>query len=162
MPLYGGFLDRDYFRHINKEIQDKITGQQIGYYKISLSQTSTNIYGESKKKMYYQPVLMTCTIITQEQTTDSPETGVSRAQLVDFNFLKSDLKDLNLVPEAGDIIMWQESYYEVDAIVENQRVMGKDNTYSLESDNEYYGESWSMVCKAHLTKANKLNIVQTR
>jgi hypothetical protein len=96
-----------------------------------------------------------------DQNSDDAEYGKSRAQQVDFRFLHEDLVLLNLLPEAGDIICWQESYYEVDLIIENQRVMGKNPDYSLQSDLEKYGESWSMICKSHLTAVNKLNIIKS-
>lgn len=39
--------------------------------------------------------------------------------------------------------------------------MGKNPEYSLQADLEKYGESWSMICKTHLTGLNKLNIVKS-
>jgi hypothetical protein len=111
--------------------------------------------------MYYNPILLTCLVEAQEQSSEDAEYGKSRTQVINFRFLRDDLIDLNLLPEAGDIIVWQESYYEVDLIIENQRVMGKTPEYSLQSDLEKYGESWSMICKTHLTSVNKLNIIKS-
>jgi hypothetical protein len=140
---------------------NRIIAEEVMYYKLSLSETKTNIYGESKSKMYHQPILLTCLYSVQDQTSDDAEYGKSRTQQVEFRFLRDDLIDLNLVPEAGDIIMWQESYYEVDLVTENQRVMGKNPEYSLQSDLQKYGESWSMICMSHLTAVNKINIIKS-
>lgn len=162
MALFGGPRARSFFRHHNRQLLNRIIAQEVIYYKISLKETETNIYGESKNKMYYQPIMLTCLIEAQEQTSEDADYGKGRNQLNNFRFLRDDLIDLNLYPEAGDIIVWQESYYEVDLIVENQRVMGKNPEYSLQSDLEKYGESWSIICRAHLTGVNKLNIIKSQ
>jgi hypothetical protein len=140
---------------------NRIIAEEVVYYKLSLKETQYNIYGESKNKMYNQPILLTCLYEVQDQSSDDAEYGKSKAQQVDYRFLRDDLIDLNLVPESGDIISWQESYYEVDLVIENQRVVGKNPEYSLQSDLEKYGESWSIICKTHLTNVNKLNIIKS-
>ena len=161
MALFGGPRARSFFRHHNRQLMNRIIAQEVLYYKLSLPETKYNIYGESKSKMYYEPILLTCLYEVSDQTSEDAEYGKSRAQVVNFRFLRDDLIDLNLLPEAGDIISWQESYYEVDLVTENQRVMGKNPEYSLQSDLEKYGESWSMICVSHLTNLNRLNIVNS-
>lgn len=158
--LYGGPRARSFFRHHNRQLLNRIVAEEVLYYKLSLKETKQNIYGESKDKVYYQPILLTCFYEVQDQTSEDAEYGKSRAQIVNFRFLRDDLIDLTLLPEAGDIIGWQESYYEVDLVIENQRVVGKNPEYSLQSDLEKYGESWSMICRSHLTNLNKLNITK--
>lgn len=161
MALFGGIRARSFFRHHSRQLVNRIIAEEVLYYKLSLSETKYNIYGESKNKMYNQPILIACLYSVDPQISQDDTYGTSRGQIVEFRFLRDDLIDLNLVPEPGDIICWQESYYEVDLVVENQRVMGKNPEYSLEADLEDYGESWSMICKTHLTGVNKLNIIKT-
>lgn len=163
MALFGSSRDLSFFRIISKEFVDRIVSEEVGYYKLSLAETQTNIYGESKNKMYYNPVLLTCLWEPQDQNTDdSKQYGSDRSQLIDFKFLRYDLIQLNLLPEPGDIILWQENYYEVDAIIENQRIVGKNPEYGLEMDLKNFGDSWSIICRSHLTRLNKLNIVKSR
>lgn len=159
--LFGGPRARSFFRHHNRQLLNRIIAQEVLYYKFSLKETQVNLYGESKNKMYYQPILLTCLLEAQEQVSEDAEYGKGRNQQINFRFLRDDLIDLNLYPEAGDIIVWQESYYEVDLVTENQRVMGKNPEYSLQSDLQKYGESWSMICRTHLTGVNKLNIIKS-
>lgn len=161
MALFGGIRARSFFRHHSRQLVNRIIAEEVLYYKLSLSETKYNIYGESKNKMYNQPILITCLYLVQDQVSEDDTFGKSRGQAAEFRFLRDDLIDLNLVPEAGDIISWQESYYEVDLVTENQRVMGKNPEYSLQSDLQKYGESWSMICKTHLTSVNKLNIIKS-
>jgi hypothetical protein len=161
MALFGGIRARSFFRHHSRQLVNRIIAEEVLYYKLSLSETKYNIYGESKSKMYNQPILIACLYLVQDQVSEDDTFGKSRGQAAEFRFLRDDLIDLNLVPEAGDIISWQESYYEVDLVTENQRVMGKNPEYSLQSDLQKYGESWSMICKTHLTSVNKLNIIKS-
>jgi len=160
--LYGGPKARSFFRHHNRQLLNKIIAQEVLYYKISIKESATNIYGESLNKMYFNPVLLTCLCESQEQQADDEDYGKNISRNVNFRFLRDELINLNLLPEAGDIVCWQEGYYEVDLVVENQRVMGKTPEYSLESDLQKYGESWSMICQSHLTSVNKLNIIKSR
>lgn len=161
MALFGGPRARSFFRHHSRQIVNRIVAEEILYYKLSLSETKYNLYGESKNKMYYQPILIACLYQTDAQISEDQSFGKSRGQTAEFRFLRDDLIDISLVMEAGDIIYWQESYYEVDLVIENQRVMGKNPEYSLQSDLEKYGESWSILCRTHLTGLNKLNIVKS-
>jgi hypothetical protein len=161
MALYGGPHSRSFFRHHNRQLLNRIIAEEVLYYKLSMTETRSNLYGESKNKMYFNPILTTCLYEVQDQQSDDAEYGKSRSQMVDFRFLRDELINLQLLPEAGDIICWQESYYEVDLVVENQRVMGKTPEYSLQADLDKYGESWSMICKSHLTGVNKLNIIKS-
>jgi len=161
MALFGGIRARSFFRHHSRQLVNRIIAEEVLYYKLSLSETKYNIYGESKNKMYNQPILIACLYLVQDQVSEDDTFGKSRGKAAEFRFLRDDLVDLNLVAEAGDIISWQESYYEVDLVTENQRVMGKNPEYSLQSDLQKYGESWSMICKTHLTSVNKLNIIKS-
>ena len=43
-----------------------------------------------------------------------------------FRFLKEELRDINLIPEVGDLLLFRNNFYEVDARVENQLILGRD------------------------------------
>lgn len=162
MPLFTGQRDISFFRHVSRELVNKIISQQVLYYKFSLEKSSVNSYGESKGKYYFQPLLITCLIDRPDPTTEEAEYGASTDIRKDFKFLRDDLIEVNLVPERGDIIVMDESYYEIDNIVENQFIGGKVPEYSLKSDLEKFGSSWSIICQTHLTTVAKLNIINVR
>jgi len=85
-----------------------------------------------------------------------------------FAFAKEILKNTsNLVIEVGDIIGWNESYYEIDSTVENQFFLDKNPDTTKESK-EYsrdvldkFGSSLSIICSAHLTRRSALSIERT-
>jgi hypothetical protein len=168
MALFGGQRDISLFRHLNRELLRDIITQQIVYYKFVLSKTKSNIYGESVDgKFYQEPVLLNCLINRTNQDFKSDDIGVDINQLKSFYFLKDDLIDAFLVPEVGDIIMEQESYFEVDSIISNQMFVGKDPDYpySLNPINpelENFGASWSILCECHMVPGDKVGITKKR
>ena len=62
MALFGRQRDISLFRHVNRELIWDIITQQIGYYKVILEETYTNIYGEAMEKFLTDPVLLNCLI----------------------------------------------------------------------------------------------------
>lgn len=161
MSIFGSQRDFALIRKMNRALLRDIIEQEVGYYKISLADTQENIYGEALEKMYLDPVLMQCLITRGDQVYSVDEFGPDLTRQLSFAFLRDDLVDANLVPEIGDIILLNEGYYEVDVVRENQFFFGKDNNYNYGRSAEY-GASISIVCDAHLTRADKLGITQVR
>jgi hypothetical protein len=162
MSLYGQAEDISLFRHLNRELINSIISQEVGYYKIALAESETNIYGESTKKLYYQPVLLNCIINRTDPITNDTDFGPDAAQTVTFAFLRDDLLLTEIVPEVGDIILANENYYEVDNVNENQFIVGKYPEYAISQPTQNFGSSWSVTCETHLTRPAKLNIAEQR
>lgn len=162
MALFGGIRDINLFTTINRELLWDIIEQKIGYYKVDLAKTPSNIYGESDSKFYHPPVLLNCLISRREQETQSDSFGPDMNRIIAYAFLKEDLIDANVVPENGDIIFWTGNYYEVEAIVRNQPIVGKDPDYSLATSTNSFGTDFSIICYTHWARPDKLNISQTR
>jgi len=162
MALYGGSRDISLFRHINRELINNIIEQQVGYYKIALDKTQSNVYGESLSKTYNDPILVNCLIERTPQTWTETEFGVDVTQDITVRFLRDILVDIQLVPEVGDIVLWQDDYYEVDGTVENQLVVGKDPSYSYSDDNTDFGSSISIIVTAKFIRPEKLGITKER
>jgi len=163
MSLYGEERDISLFRQINKELLERIIEQKIGYYKISLDNTVSNIYGESSQKIFSDPVLLNCLITRGDQNTKDDDFGPDRLRSVSFAFLKQHLIDVNLVPEIGDILEWNGNYYEVNGWIENQLVVGKQPDYPY--DQSYlsrFGASLSIIVNTHWTREDKLNLRKSR
>jgi len=161
MSIFGSQRDFGLIKKMNRALLRDIIEQEVGYYKISLKETQSSIYGESTEKIYYNPVLLQCLITRGDQIYTTDDFGPDLGRQLSFAFLRDDLVDQNLIPEVGDIIMLNENYYEVDVVRENQFFFGKDNNYNYGRSAEY-GASISIVCDAHLTRADKLNITQVR
>ena len=161
MALFGGSRDISLFRHINKELINNIIQQSVGYYKINLDKTSSNLYGESLTKSYNNPVLVNCLIERNAQSWTETEFGADVTREINVRFLRDILVDIQLVPEVGDVMLWQENYYELSGIVENQFVVGKDPSYAYDDTNDF-GSSISIIVTAQYIRPEKLGLKQER
>jgi hypothetical protein len=159
MAIFGESRDVSLFRSINRELLNRIIETKIGYYKIILDQTNSNIYGESSTKTFKDPVLINCLIQRSDQTTNTDEFGpdITRTDM-QFRFFRDDLVDIQLVPEIGDIILWNENYYEVDGLVENQLVVGKYPEYAYDPTINNFGTSISILVNAHYTRPERFGL----
>ena len=162
MPLFGGSRDISLFRNMNKELINDIIQTEIGYYKFVLEKTTSNVYGESMGKMYYEPVRIACLIQREDQSWSSDDFGSDLDQKLTFRFLKEGLKDINLVPEVGDILLFRNNFYESDTKIENQLLLGKDPDYAISTGANDFGNSHSIILKTHLSRVEKLNLIPLR
>lgn len=162
MALFGRSKDIRLFNSVNRELLRDIISQQVGYYKITLGASKTNMYGEALDKFVHQPVLLNCLITRGDETWNSDEWGPDVVRTVGFAFLRQDLVDLGVVPQVGDAIFYYENYYEIDGIVENQYFVGKIPEYSYSEGLDGFGSSVSIICNTHLIPADKLGITKER
>ncbi len=88
------------------------------------------------------------------------------AEIILFGLESGD--DLRIeYPELGDVIMFQNGYWEIDTISTAQFFVGKDPEYPYldgagqnpyEEDLGEFGYSVSVICKAHYTPSDKIKI----
>ena len=162
MALFGGSRDISLFNTVSKELINDIIQSEVGYYKFALEKTTSNVYGESVGKMYYEPVRIACLIQREDQAWSSDDFGSDVDQSIGFRFLKQELRDINLIPEVGDILLFRNNFYEVDSKIENQLIMGKDPDYAISTGANDFGNSHSIIVKSHLSRVEKLNLVPLR
>ena len=181
MALFGAARDISLLRTVNRELMGNIISQQAAFYKFELEETKTNIYGEaSGTKFYMGPVLLNCLIEREDQTNPDTEYGVDFEWNIQFRFLRDDLlgkaKDFNvdtalygadLVPQAGDIILYNKSYFEIDDTRSNRYFVGKNPDYPynenpLNPGLENFGTSVSIICQTHYVPADKVQITKER
>ena len=162
MALFGGSRDVSLFKNISKELINDIIQTEVAYYKFALEQTNVNVYGEAPGKNYYEPLKIASLINRQDQSWSSDAFGSDVAQIVDFNFYKKQLIDLNLLVEVGDIILYRNNFYEIDSKIENQLFMGQDPNYALSMETTEHGGSFSVLVSAHLSRVEKLNLIPLR
>ena len=162
MALFGGSRDISLFNTVSKELINDIIQTEVGYYKFVLEKTTSNVYGESMGKMFYEPVRIAGLINREDQSWSSDDFGSDINQTVNFRFLKEELKDINLVPQVGDLLLFRNNFYEVDSSVENQLIMGKDSDYSISTGTTDFGDSFSIIINTHISRVEKLNLIPLR
>ncbi len=162
MALFGGNRDISLFHSVNSELLKDIIQTEVAYYKFALNQTTTNVYGESMGKVYYEPMKIACLIDRQDETWSSDDFGSDINKSISFSFLKNELKNINLIPEVGDILLFRNNFYEADSRIENQLFMGRDSDYALSTETLNFGESFSIIINTHLSRVEKLNLIPLR
>ena len=162
MALFGTVRDAGMQIGVAHEFVNNVVTQQVGYYKVVLPDTQPNVYGEALVKSYIGPVLLNTLIVRGDFTMVTDSFGPDSRREVQFRFLKVDLEYANIVPETGDIVMYNELYYEVDNTNENQYFLGKDPAYAYSEGLGEFGASISIILFAHLTSPERLGITQQR
>jgi hypothetical protein len=162
MSLFGKIRDINLFKSVNRELIHNIIEQQVGYYKFKLDETKINIYGESLNKTLVGPILIQCLIERGDASWKTEDGNPNFGKLNKFRFLKDDLVDANVVPETGDVILWNEMYFEVDGLNENQLIVGKDTDYSYTDSVRDYGSSFSIIVEAHYANPERWGLQKQR
>ena len=168
MALFGGSRDISMFRHVNRELMRNIISQQCAIYQVRLEKTIFNMYGESvNEKFYNGPFLLYCLIDLPDQSQPTDELGVTWEWAPEFRFLRDDLVESNVFPQIGDIIFYEESYYEINGTNEIQYFAGKNPDYPnnpnpLESNLNDFGYNVAITCKTHYVPADKVGLSKER
>ena len=162
MALFGGSRDISLFRSLNKELINDIIQTEVAYYKFALEQTKVNVYGEAPGKNYFEPLKIACLIDKEDQSWSSDDFGSDVNQAVKFQFLKDELRGINLVPEVGDLLLFRNNFYEVDSKVENQLILGRDPDYAISTETVDFGDSFSILVNTHISRVDKLNLIPLR
>lgn len=172
MALYGQMRDISMFRFVNRELMQKIISQQVAFYEYNATKTKVNMYGESSEGRYFaDPVLLFALIETTQFQNPVSDFGVDFKWDVQYRFLRDDLVEANIYPEPGDVIYFQDGYWEIDTVSTAQFFMGKDPEYPYlddagnnpyETDLGQFGYSVSVICSAHYVPSDRLNIQLSR
>ena len=131
---------------ISKELVDVVVQTTVEVFKLSISESKTNLYGESLNKSYLPSVQVACMIERDESSIEYEGFGPDRAQNAEFRFNRSTLKDKNLYPEIGDIIFHNNAYFEIDKVGQNQLIYGRPE------------EKFSIICSTFMVRRSQLNI----
>ena len=164
--MFTGQRDVSLVRKLNRELMGNIITQQCALYQFKLEETKVNLYGEAAGEKYYDgPFLFNVLISREDQSYSTSDEGVGFGQGIQFYFLRDDLVDANVVPNVGDIILYQERYYGVQSTVSNQYWGGKNPDYPnnenpLNPGLEGFGSSISILVSTYYIPADKVAISQ--
>jgi len=149
MPRFVGPHDVRFFQSINKELIDWVIETDIILYKVNIiNSDNDDIYGESVNKQYYKGVKFNSIINRSNQESFSTNFGKDIRQPLEFALNRELLQQKNIIPEMGDIVEWNNIYWEIDNVEENQYIAGRKLL------------NWSFVCQAHLTNVSLTNLIE--
>jgi hypothetical protein len=160
MALFGGMRDAKFLASINSELLNAIIDTEIEFYKLIVERSNSNIYGESDAKSYYDSILIPCLITKENKTATMDDYGHTYTRTAQFAITRDILERVDFYPEVGDIILWDNEYYEIDNVDANQYFTGKNpETWPNGSQ---HGYSVSVLCDAHATRQTPQGIKNLR
>ena len=112
---------------MNEELIDEIIGQFVDVYKISIENTDENVYGESTTKYYDDGFRVNCLINYIEPEVQQNEFGPDVNTSIEMHFHRTTLSEAGFFPEIGDIVDWNDIYFEINAVTEPQLLAGNQN-----------------------------------
>ncbi len=154
MSLRGRYFSERDLRVINSwnaELMGNIIENLATIYKIAPNETKTNIYGETSAETgkWYMPAIQISVLVERpDMESEYDDFGPNRRQDHIFKMREKMLRELNFYPEIGDIVFWNDRYYEVDNVVQEQLLGGQSE------------KSHSIIVNTHYTKITSLNIIQ--
>lgn len=145
------FSQRDlkFIRSINNELLDDVVENVVTIYKIA-TETITNIYGESSSKsgkFYYEGIDLTNLTERPDMSSDDDVFGPDRNQNHVFKFLEAELQRKNFMPQSGDIVHFNDKYFEINNVVQEQLLGGQPD------------KSHSIICNAIYVDITNLEII---
>jgi hypothetical protein len=146
MPKFAVGRDIELFKSFAREVVDDVVENIAVLFKVNLNETKVNLYGEATNKTWYPGVELNVLINKSLQSAGYEGFGSDVSQNVEFRFDRWMLEEKNTYPEIGDIIFFDQSYYEIDNTTEVQFVGG------LPSNN------FSVVCSTFIVRKSALNI----
>jgi hypothetical protein len=113
-PMFFGKKERDLVKQVNDELSERIIGQPIAYYPISLEESNFNeTYGEAIEKVSLPPIRIYAYVeVENEQTNET--FGYDYQTKLTVNFSERRItEDQNVYVRVGDFVQYGQFFYEI-------------------------------------------------
>ena len=146
MPIYFSDIDVKTLKNISEQLVQNIMDVEVLYFKLNPQKMESNIYGQAKKKTvsYYPGILIKCLVFHNPHDIGYQNVYTYK-DYTTFKFLNSTLQKHNLYPEIGDVIEWDNLFWEITKITQQQLI---GNRTDLE---------WSKICQTIVLSNSKVN-----
>lgn len=126
-PLFTGKKEKDLVKQVNDEVIERVVGQSIVYYPISLEHTQFHeIYGEAVQKNFLDPIRVYAMVKYNSESTTTTPLGVDRIEKITVSFHKRRLtEDQNVFVREGDFVQYGEHFYEILTLSEPNWLYGQ-------------------------------------
>ena len=126
-PLFVGKKEKDLVKQVNDEVIERVVGQTIIYYPISLEHTNFHdLYGEAINKTFLNPVRVYAMVKYQSQATSTTPLGIDRVERISIAFHKRRLiEDQELFVREGDFVYYGSFYYEIVSLNQPKELFGQ-------------------------------------
>jgi hypothetical protein len=146
MPKFITNRDFEFFQHINREVVADVVDSIVILYKVIPEYTTSNIYGESSSKVRYTGVSLPALVKYEKTETSNDGFGPDTEQKAEFRFVRRILEEAKVRPEIGDIIGYNDLYYEINNTAETQLIASRPEFVT------------SIIAYTHLSRKSGLSI----
>ena len=124
-PFFLPEKEFNLFQDMNTELIDELIGQTVDIYKVEVEETDINVYGESDRKYFKEGFQVNCLILFNEPDTVADEMANPDLNAsIEMYFQREALKGTGFYPEIGDIVNWNDFYFEINHTSEPQLIQG--------------------------------------
>lgn len=146
MPKFLVGNDFTFFKSIARELVDDVIQVAVVLYKINIYETKVNLYGESVNKTWHQGVEMYALADKETENFQYEGFGPDNTQNITFKFDRDTCEEKGIYPEIGDVVYFDNSYYEISNTNEIQFIGGQP------------ANNFSIVVTAFMVSKSSLNI----
>ena len=179
MPKFFNGNDIKFLKTISEEVVDYVVEQWITLLKVSVGESKTNLYGESLGKVYHAPASLMCIVDREPQNIVHEGFGPDKEQAVEFRFNRLRLRDQTIpmitdingqsvpadaiqnakfgYPQEGDVIIYDNSYYEIGQVREEQLLGGMQRHFASGSS-EPEDTRMHLIATAYLVRRSAIQI----
>lgn len=123
-PMFFGEKERNLVKQVNDELAERVLGQTIAYYPISIEESNFNdIYGEAKEKVSLPPVRVFAYVEVENEQSNE-RYGYEYQTKLTVNFHRRRLvEDQDLYVRVGDFVQYGEIFYEIVKLYNDTRFL---------------------------------------
>jgi len=127
-PLFTGKKERDLIKQVNDELIERVIGQQVLYYPISLEHTDFHsVYGEAINKTFLPPIRVYALVEWEGIKTEfMNKIGIDKNASIVIHFHKRRLtEDQDLFVRVGDFVLYGDIHFEIVNLSEPKQLFGQ-------------------------------------
>ena len=125
--MFWGKKERDLVKQVNDELIERVIGQEIIYYPISIEHTDYHpMYGEAIEKTFFAPIRIYALVTWQGYATTVSNLGIDKRLSITVKFHRRRLtEDQDLYVREGDFVLYGEDYFEIMTLDYPKQIFGQ-------------------------------------
>lgn len=133
----------------NEEFVEEVVEVTVRFFKMDVDRTQVTFRGETapQGKEYTRVVEMDTLVVPEDQQTDDQEYTYDVDRRANFGFQRERLKEKEFYPQRGDLIEWDEEFFEIENVVDNELLGTK------------YFYRHSIVCDSHRVRTSNTDLI---
>ena len=148
----GFFIsDQDFemIQQYNNEFVEEVVEVLVRFYKMDVDRTKATFRGETAPagKKYDRVIELHSLVVPDDQQTDDADYTYDVNRAANFGFQRERLKDKDFYPQRGDLIEWDEEFFEIENVVDNELLGTK------------YFYRHSIVCDTHRVRTSNTDLI---